>query len=115
MKDKISAADQQEISFVENQPVDFRSGSSQEKQSQQDKNQSDLTYGRLFVAATPIGNLQDMSDRLKETLAAADLIAAEDTRHTLKLLNFLGLQKKMTSYHAHNWRTKGSKILELLK
>lgn len=70
--------------------------------------------GCLFVAATPIGNLQDISPRLKDTLAQADIIAAEDTRHTIKLLNHLGLQKKMTSYHAHNWKTKSEKILQML-
>jgi 16S rRNA (cytidine1402-2'-O)-methyltransferase len=58
------------------------------------------------VVATPIGNLQDLSPRAAAVLAAADLIAAEDTRRTLKLLNHLQLKKKMVSYHAHNWRSR---------
>ena len=57
---------------------------------------------RLMVVATPIGNLGDLTDRAREALASADLIAAEDTRVTMKLLNHLGLKKPMVSCHRHN-------------
>jgi 16S rRNA (cytidine1402-2'-O)-methyltransferase len=58
--------------------------------------------GRLDVVATPIGNLSDLGTRAREALAAADLIAAEDTRHTLILLNAIGVAKPLLSLHAHN-------------
>jgi len=58
--------------------------------------------GRLEVVATPIGNMGDLSDRAREALQGADLIAAEDTRHTLGLLQHLGIAKPLVSLHAHN-------------
>ena len=58
--------------------------------------------GRLEVVATPIGNMGDLSDRVREALAGADLIAAEDTRRTLGLLQHLGLAKPLLSLHMHN-------------
>ncbi len=58
--------------------------------------------GRLDVVATPIGNMGDLSDRVREALAGADLIAAEDTRHTQGLLQQLGIAKPLVSLHAHN-------------
>lgn len=58
--------------------------------------------GTLFVVATPIGNLSDISGRASEILANVDLVAAEDTRHTRKLLAHLGLDKRVVSYHDHN-------------
>ncbi len=58
--------------------------------------------GRLEVVATPIGNLSDLSARAKESLASADVIAAEDTRRTLGLLQALGLSRPLVSLHAHN-------------
>jgi 16S rRNA (cytidine1402-2'-O)-methyltransferase len=58
--------------------------------------------GRLQVVATPIGNLADLSERAREALAAADVIAAEDTRHTAALLQASGLAKPMISLHEHN-------------
>ena len=69
----------------------------------------------LYLCATPIGNLGDVSRRCIETLEGVDLIAAEDTRHTLKLLNHFGIQKPMTSYHEHNKKEKGEYLLGLLK
>ena len=54
--------------------------------------------GTLYIVATPIGNLDDMPPRVAATFGAADFIAAEDTRVTMKLLNFLGLKKPMVSY-----------------
>lgn len=58
--------------------------------------------GRLYVVATPIGNLGDLSARAKETLAAVDAIAAEDTRHTARLLGHLGFKQTLISLHEHN-------------
>ena len=57
--------------------------------------------GTLYIVATPIGNLEDMPPRVAATFGAADFIAAEDTRVTMKLLNFLGLKKPMVSYYEH--------------
>ncbi|MFZ7102177.1 MAG: 16S rRNA (cytidine(1402)-2'-O)-methyltransferase [Peptococcaceae bacterium] len=71
--------------------------------------------GRLFLCATPIGNLQDITLRVLETLREVDLIACEDTRQTLKLLNHFSIEKPVTSYFAHNQKHKGDKIMaELL-
>ena len=57
--------------------------------------------GVLYVVGTPIGNLKDITLRAIDTLKEVDLILAEDTRQTLKLLNHLGIEKKMVSYHRH--------------
>ena len=67
--------------------------------------------GTLYLVATPIGNLGDMTKRATEILATVDFIAAEDTRVTLKLLNHLGLKKPMVSYYAHNTAGSGARIL----
>lgn len=71
--------------------------------------------GKLYLCATPIGNLGDVSKRCLEILNTVDLIAAEDTRHTLQLLNHFGITKPLTSYHEHNKREKGGYIISLLK
>ena len=68
--------------------------------------------GMLYLVPTPIGNLGDISIRCRETLEAADFIAAEDTRVTLKLLNHLGIKKSLVSYYEHNKAFKGDKIVE---
>ena len=70
--------------------------------------------GVLYLVPTPIGNLGDLSRRVAETLAAADFIAAEDTRVTVKLLNHLELKKPMVAYHRHNCGTSGPAILDRL-
>ena len=67
--------------------------------------------GRLDVVATPIGNLSDLSARAAQSLASADVIAAEDTRHTLKLLQSIGVSKPLVSLHAHN---ESQRLPELL-
>lgn len=71
--------------------------------------------GTLFVCGTPIGNLDDITFRCINTLKNVDLIAAEDTRQTVKLLNHYSIKKTLTSYHEHNKITKGPKIIEELK
>ena len=70
--------------------------------------------GTLYLVPTPIGNLGDISRRCTETLAAADFIAAEDTRVSLKLLNHLEIKKPLVSYHEHNKKESGPRILERL-
>jgi 16S rRNA (cytidine1402-2'-O)-methyltransferase len=70
--------------------------------------------GTLHIVATPIGNLEDMSPRAVRILREAKLIAAEDTRHTAKLLNHFGIQTPLTSYFEHNKLTKLERILASL-
>lgn len=70
--------------------------------------------GTLYLVATPIGNLSDLTKRAADTLAVVDFIAAEDTRVTLKLLNHLGLKKQLVSYYAHNTADSGKRILARL-
>lgn len=71
--------------------------------------------GTLYIVATPIGNLGDLTPRAAEAFAAADFIAAEDTRVTLKLLNHLGLKKPMVSYYEHNLQERGESILSRIE
>ncbi len=70
--------------------------------------------GTLYVCATPIGNLEDISVRLKNTLSEVDLVAAEDTRHTGNLLRHLGIRKPCISYYTHNARFHGEMIIKEL-
>lgn len=71
--------------------------------------------GKLYLCPTPIGNLGDITIRTLETLKQADLIAAEDTRVSIKLLNHFEINKPLTSYYEHNKREKGSYLLEKLR
>ncbi|GAB2025254.1 16S rRNA (cytidine(1402)-2'-O)-methyltransferase [Lactovum odontotermitis] len=71
--------------------------------------------GTLFLVGTPIGNLGDMTFRAVETLKTVDLIAAEDTRNTLKLLNHFDIKTPQESFHEHNWAEKIPKLLDFLK
>lgn len=71
--------------------------------------------GKLFLCATPIGNLGDISQRVLETLEQADLIAAEDTRNSIKLLNHFGIKKPLTSYHEYNKVEKAAALIEKMK
>ena len=71
-------------------------------------------YGTLYLCPTPIGNLEDMTFRAISTLKMVDLIAAEDTRHTLKLLNHFDIKTPLTSYYEHNKRDKGNILLDKL-
>lgn len=70
--------------------------------------------GRLYVVATPIGNLNDTSFRTLEILRSVDLIACEDTRQTLKLLNHFEIKNELISYHMHSGQSKAEKILNFL-
>lgn len=69
----------------------------------------------LYLVATPIGNLKDISERALEVLEQCDIIACEDTRRTIKLLNAYGIKKKLFSYHKHNEKEAGEKLLNMSK
>ena len=68
--------------------------------------------GTIYLVATPIGNLEDMTFRAINILKQVDLIAAEDTRHTLKLLNHFEIHKSLVSYHRHNESIKTKGIID---
>lgn len=70
--------------------------------------------GTLYLTPTPIGNLGDLSQRVRDVLTTADFIAAEDTRVSVKILNHLGLKKPMVSYYRHNMETSGPAIVQRL-
>lgn len=73
------------------------------------------TYGKLYLCATPIGNLKDITPRVLETLEAVDLIAAEDTRNSIHLLTHFHIHTPMTSYHEYNKTEKAVKLIEKMK
>ena len=70
--------------------------------------------GKLYVCGTPIGNLEDITYRTLKVLNEVDLIAAEDTRHSIKLLNHFEISKPLTSYHEHNKENKGGYLINKL-
>lgn len=70
--------------------------------------------GKLYICATPIGNLEDITLRTLNVLKKVDIIAAEDTRRTIRLLNHYGISKPLMSYHEHNKFSKGSEIIAKL-
>jgi len=70
--------------------------------------------GTLYLVATPIGNLEDITLRAVRVLREADIVAAEDTRQTLKLLNHLNIKKPLVSYYEHNKGVKGGYLIDLL-
>ncbi len=74
-----------------------------------------MALGRLYLVATPIGNLEDITPRALRVLREADLIACEDTRHTAKLLTHFGIPTPRESYHQHNEQSRAQKLLEQLK
>lgn len=76
---------------------------------------SELQPGTLYLVPTPIGNLQDITERAIEILKGADVIAAEDTRHTRILLDHLGIAGHVVSYHEHNKKEAGPKIIAMLE
>ena len=71
--------------------------------------------GKLYLCATPIGNLEDMTYRVVRTLQEVDLIAAEDTRNSIKLLNHFEIKTPMTSYHEYNKIEKGQRLVEKMQ
>ena len=70
--------------------------------------------GKLYICPTPIGNLEDITYRTLRVLNEVDLIAAEDTRHSIKLLNHIDIYKPLTSYHEHNKDSKGGYLINKL-
>lgn len=77
--------------------------------------EASMPRGALYLVATPIGNLGDVSERARQTLAAADVVAAEDTRHSGQLLNRLGLAKSMVSLHEHNEARRTDELIARLE
>ena len=73
------------------------------------------SYGTLYLVGTPIGNLEDITYRAVRTLSEVDLIAAEDTRHSLRLLNHLGIKKPLISYHDNNRISRAEELVKKLK
>ena len=73
-----------------------------------------MNPGTLYLCATPIGNLEDMTFRVIRTLKEVDMIAAEDTRNSIKLLNHFEIKTPMTSYHEYNKIEKGHKLVQIL-
>lgn len=74
-----------------------------------------MAKGKLYIVATPIGNLADLTFRAKEVLETADLIACEDTRHSGILLKHYSIKKPLLSFHSHSGKAKVDKIIEHLK
>ncbi len=79
------------------------------------KSAEETEAGKLFIVGTPIGNLEDMTFRAVRILQEADFIAAEDTRNTIKLCNHFAIQTPLISYHEHNTRDAGEKIIDYLQ
>lgn len=75
----------------------------------------ELKKGALYVVATPIGNLGDLSPRARDVLAGADRICAEDTRHTRQMLNALGLERPLLALHEHNEDARVAQVLSYLQ
>lgn len=85
------------------------------KSTNLDYEKNKIEKGMLYLVATPIGNLADLSERAIKVLSEVDFIAAEDTRNSMKLLSYLGIQKPMVSYFEHNKRERGQIIADRLK
>ena len=79
-----------------------------------DSTKNNVEKSTLYLVATPIGNLADISDRAKKVLSNVDFIAAEDTRNSLKLLTALGIRAELVSYHEHNKKSSGERIIARL-
>ena len=85
------------------------------KSTNTDYEKNKIEKGTLYLVATPIGNLADLSERAVKVLSEVDFIAAEDTRNSMKLLSYLGISKPMVSYFEHNKRERGQIIVDRIK
>src|SRR5215471_16739128 len=83
--------------------------------SEQRKNEPQRKRGTLYVVATPIGNLEDITYRAVRVLRDTDLIACEDTRHTAKLLQHFGIDRPTISYHEHNEAARAEELVSKLE
>lgn len=77
--------------------------------------EKEYRQGMLYLCATPIGNLKDITERVLETLRSVDLIAAEDTRNSIKLLNYFDIKVPLTSYHEYNKYDKANELIEKMQ
>ena len=80
-----------------------------------EKEKNKINGGTLYLVATPIGNLADISERALKTLSEVDFVAAEDTRNTTKLLAYFGIKKPLVSYYEHNKAKSGQELISRLK
>ena len=78
------------------------------------KEKNKVQGGVLYLVGTPIGNMSDLSERAKKVLSEVDFIAAEDTRNSYKLLSLIGVQKELVSYHEHNKKSAGERLVARL-
>ena len=78
------------------------------------KEKNKVQDGVLYLVGTPIGNMADLSERAKKVLSEVDFIAAEDTRNSYKLLTLIGVQKELVSYHEHNKKSAGERLVARL-
>lgn len=74
-----------------------------------------MQEAKLYLCGTPIGNLDDVSQRLLQTLKKVDLIACEDTRRSQKLLNYFSIKTKLISYHEHNEQARSEELISLMQ
>ena len=79
-----------------------------------DNEKNKVERSTLYLVGTPIGNLQDLSDRAKKVLSEVDFIAAEDTRNSMRLLSAFGIHKELVSYYEHNKKSSGERIIARL-
>ena len=99
--------------YISNEAAEL-SGDARESSCAESETRICAEPGTLYLCATPIGNLGDITERVLRTLESVDLIAAEDTRNTLRLLNHFGIKKPLTSYHEYNKYTKAEELISKL-
>ena len=100
--------------YISNEAAEL-SGDARESSCAESETRIYAEPGTLYLCATPIGNLGDITERVLRTLESVDLIAAEDTRNTLRLLNHFGIKKPLTSYHEYNKYTKAEELITKLQ